>query len=100
MVAKLNTRYTALKVLSLTALVFALPAAEAFAGSRLAPERHSSKHCKRGPRGPSVVAEALETPRGGGHPTTTNTPSSRRPLADPASGAGCCFRVEAAADPQ
>ncbi len=33
MVAKLNTRFTALKVLSLTALVFALPAAEAFAGS-------------------------------------------------------------------
>ena len=33
MVAKLNTRYTALKVLSLTALVFALPTAEAFAGS-------------------------------------------------------------------
>jgi hypothetical protein len=34
MFAKLNSRYTALKVLSLTALVFALPAAEALAGAR------------------------------------------------------------------
>ena len=34
MVAKLNTRFTALKVLSLTALVFAVPATEAFAGIR------------------------------------------------------------------
>jgi hypothetical protein len=34
MIAKLTTRYTALKVLSLTALVFALPAAEALAGNR------------------------------------------------------------------
>jgi hypothetical protein len=34
MVAKLNTRFTAVKVLSLTALVFALPAAEASAGFR------------------------------------------------------------------
>ncbi len=34
MLAKISNRYTALKVLSLTALVFALPAAEASAGFR------------------------------------------------------------------
>ncbi len=34
MVAKLTDRYFALKVLSLTVLVFALPAAEASAGFR------------------------------------------------------------------
>ena len=34
MIAKPNSRYTAFEVLSLTALVFALPASEAFAGIR------------------------------------------------------------------